>query len=146
MPPTDRRHSGTQIHRSFCFPSAASPEHPHLVVQSQQAPPSVCPELDVRGSSNQAAGQLTVVTGNNVPILVSRESQDRPFVAMVRGAKAALQIAGLSSLTWLALVQRVLRLRSPIGRPRLTIDGYSGLFIENSNNFYFADSNSSRMR
>ena len=42
-------------------------ERPLLVVQSQQAPPSVCPELDVRGSSNQAAGQLTVVTGNNVP-------------------------------------------------------------------------------
>ena len=34
-----------------------------------------------------------------VPIAVSRESHDRSFAAMVRGAKAALQIAGWSCLT-----------------------------------------------
>jgi len=41
-----------------------------------------------------------------VPIAVSRESQDRSFADMVRGAKADLQIAGSFSLTQLAPVQR----------------------------------------
>ena len=40
-----------------------------------------------------------------VPIAVSRESQDRSFADMVRGAKADLQIAGPFSLTQLAPVQ-----------------------------------------
>ena len=39
------------------------------------------------------------VATRKVPIAVSRESHDRSFAAMVRGAKAALQIAGWSCLT-----------------------------------------------
>jgi hypothetical protein len=45
-----------------------------------------------------------------VPISVSRKSRDRPFAAMVRGAKAALRIAGLSSLNWSAQVPPLLPL------------------------------------
>ena len=74
-------------------------ERPLLVVQSQQAPPSVCPELDVRGSSNQAAGQLTVVTGNNVPIADNHCLWERPFVATAGQAEAVTQISGSFSLT-----------------------------------------------
>ena len=40
-----------------------------MVVQSQLAPLRARPKLDVRVSSNQAAGQLTVVTANNVPFV-----------------------------------------------------------------------------
>jgi hypothetical protein len=43
-----------------------------------------------------------------VPQAVSGESQDRPFAAMVRGAKADLQFVSSFSLTWLAPVQREL--------------------------------------
>jgi len=43
---------------------------------------------------------------SKVPIAVSRESQDRPFAAMVRGVKAVLQIAGSLSLGWQSTTQR----------------------------------------
>ena len=59
-----------------------------------------------RPVSNWTAGKLPVVTCGNVPISVSRESQDRSLADMVRGAKADLQIAGSFSLTQQAPVQR----------------------------------------
>jgi hypothetical protein len=49
---------------------------------------------------------LILVDGSFVPKAVDGESQDRPFAAIVRGAKADLQIAGSFSLTQLAPVQR----------------------------------------
>lgn len=58
--------------------------------------------------SNRCTLLLPVVTVSYVPIAVSRESQDRSFADMVRGAKADLQIAGPFSLTQLAPVQREL--------------------------------------
>ena len=42
----------------------------------------------------------------NVPQAVSGESQDRPFAAIARGAKADLQFASSFFRTWLAPVQR----------------------------------------
>ena len=59
-------------------------------------------------AENQCTGNLTVASDFLVPIAVSRESQDRSFADMVRGAKADLQIAGPFSLTQLAPVQRLL--------------------------------------
>jgi len=41
-----------------------------------------------------------------VPKAVNGESQDRPFAAIVRGAKADFQFSSSFSLTWLAPVQR----------------------------------------
>ena len=52
-----------------------------------------------------SAVKLTLANFGKVPIAVSRESQDRSFADMVRGAKADLQIAGPFSLTQLAPVQ-----------------------------------------
>ena len=54
----------------------------------------------------RTANQEPLVKFGIVPIAVSRESQDRSFADMVRGAKADLQIAGPFSLTQLAPVQR----------------------------------------
>jgi hypothetical protein len=59
-------------------------------------------------SSILVAAKLLVMTASNVPIAVSGDWQDPPFAAMVRGAKAELQIASSFSLTWLARVKRVL--------------------------------------
>ena len=58
-----------------------------------------------------------------VPIAVGGESQDRPFAALVRGAKADLQFASSFSLTWLAPLQRdrtvaAMRGVEPISRNR----------------------------
>jgi hypothetical protein len=50
--------------------------------------------------------QQPFMTFGIVPIAVGGERQDRPFAAMVRGAKADLQFASSFSLTWLAPVQR----------------------------------------
>jgi hypothetical protein len=41
-------------------------------------------------SSNQVAAQLAVVTANKVPVVVSCESQDRPFAAASRKAQTAI--------------------------------------------------------
>jgi len=48
---------------------------------------------------------LPVAGASFVPITVSGESQDRPFAAIARGAKADPQFAFSSFLTWLAPVQ-----------------------------------------
>jgi len=42
----------------------------------------------------------------NVPITVSRSSQDQPFAANVRGAKAGLQFVSSLYLKWRSPVQR----------------------------------------
>ena len=62
--------------------------------------------MTVGVSSNQPAGQTPVVTSNNVPKADSHDLEDRPFVAVVRKAKAVAQITGSFSLPWPSTVQR----------------------------------------
>jgi hypothetical protein len=52
-----------------------------------------CPVWNIPYFGQQNAGQPTVTGTRKVPIAASRESQDRPFEAIVRGAKADLQFA-----------------------------------------------------
>lgn len=61
---------------------------------------------NISNSSKRDAGYPTTMGTRLVPIAVSRESQDRPFAAMVRGVKAVLQIAGSLSLAWQSTTQR----------------------------------------
>ena len=52
------------------------------------------------------ARKLTGASDSNVPIAIGGESHDRPFAAIVLGAKAVLQFESSFSLTWVASVQR----------------------------------------
>ena len=50
--------------------------------------------------------QESAAFARRTPKAVDGESQDRPFAAIVRGAKADFQFSSSFSLTWLAPVQR----------------------------------------
>jgi len=60
-----------------------------------------------RKLSVSEAGMLPLADYVNVPKAVDGESQDRPFAAIVRGAKADLQFESSFSLTCVAPVQRL---------------------------------------